>query len=52
MRLYMLIADPDQTPHYVMSVLGLHYLRMSLYGTLDINGIMLKKSFDISHRKK
>ena len=32
-------VDPDQTPRSASSDLGLHCLRMSLYGTLDINGL-------------
>ena len=31
-------ADPDQTPLSAASDLGLHCLRMALFGTLGVNG--------------
>ena len=33
-------VDPDQTPRFAMSDLGLHCLSMSLLGTLGINGLI------------
>ena len=33
------IVDPDQTPHYVASDLGLHCLPMTLYGFPGTNGL-------------
>ena len=32
-------GDPDQTPHFVASDLGLHYLPMSHKSTLGIYGL-------------
>ena len=33
-------VDPDQTPHSAASGLGLHYLLLSILGTLGINGLL------------
>ena len=35
-------VDPDQTPHYAASDLGVHCLPIPFYGTLGINGLNLK----------
>ena len=34
-------VDPDQTPHYVASDLGLHCLPITLYGFPGKNGLMV-----------
>ena len=38
-------VDPDQTPHFAASDLGLHCLSMSFYDTPGINGLKRYRSF-------
>ena len=42
-------GDPDQTPHSVVSGLGLHYLPMSHKLTLGIYGLKMQL-FCLSHK--